>query len=154
MEIEHKYLVIGEGFRQLATAVHHIEQGYLSLHPTVRVRIRDQEGFITIKGPSSLNGLMRQEYEYPIPLEDAQALMRLCGSRTISKDRYIVPYEGHTWEVDVFLGRHAGQLLAELEVASPEQTFALPDWVGSEVTGQVEYYNAHMALNHQSQDII
>lgn len=147
MEIEHKYLVRREAFRSQATRVYHIEQGYLSLRPTVRVRIRDEEAFMTIKGPSDPSGLMRQEYEYPIPLSDAQALMALCSDRTIVKDRYLVPYQGHTWEVDVFAGRHAGLVLAEIEVASVEEDYALPDWIGEEVTGQPQYYNAYMACH-------
>ncbi len=147
MEIEHKYLVLSEAFRSEATRIYHIEQGYLSLRPTVRVRIRDEEAFMTIKGPSDSSGLMRQEYEYPIPLSDAQALMALCSDRTIVKDRYLVPYQGHTWEVDVFAGRHAGLVLAEIEVASVEEDYVLPDWIGEEVTGQPQYYNAYMACH-------
>lgn len=145
MEIEHKYLVVSEAFRSEATQVYHIEQGYISIRPTVRVRIRDEEAFITIKGPSDLSGLMREEYEYPIPLSDAQALMALCSGRTIVKDRYLVPYHGHTWEIDVFAGRHSGLVLAEIEVNSVTESYQLPPWVGEEVTGRLQYYNAYMA---------
>ncbi len=147
MEIEHKYLVTSEAFRDEATTVYHIEQGYLSVRPTVRVRIRDDEGFLTIKGPSDPTGLMRQEYEYAIPIEEARALMKLCGTRTVIKDRYLVPVGDHVWEVDIFAGRHAGRMLAEIEVDSPEETYDLPEWIGREVTGEREYYNASMALS-------
>lgn len=145
MEIEHKYLVVGDAFRSEAIKVYHIEQGYISTRPTVRVRIRDEEAFITIKGPTDLSGLMREEYEYSIPLSDAQALMALCSERTIVKDRYLVPYHGHVWEVDVFAGRYSGLVLAEIEVGSVTETYLLPPWIGEEVTGIPQYYNAYMA---------
>lgn len=146
MEIEHKYLVVGEGFRDFATRVYHIEQGYLSTRPTVRVRIRDEEAFLTIKGASDPSGLMRDEWEYKIPVAEACELMKLCSGRTLVKDRYLVPYAGHTWEVDVFLGRHEGLTLAELEVEHADETYELPPWIGQEVTGDRRYYNATMAF--------
>lgn len=147
MEIEHKHLVVSDAFRQDAVRVHHIEQGYLSILPTVRIRIRDSEAFITIKGPTDPTGLSREEYEYAIPLAEARALIGLCEGRTLIKDRYLVPHQGNLWEVDVFAGRHSGLVLAELEVPSLETTYPLPDWAGEEVTGQPQYYNAYMALN-------
>lgn len=147
IEIEHKYLVCGDAFRSQATHVYHIEQGYLSTTPTVRVRIRDHEAFVTIKGSTDLSGLAREEYEYSIPFSDAQALMSMCLGRTIVKDRYIVPHQGHTWEVDVFADRYQGLVLAEIEVSSIDEQYALPSWVGEEVTGQPQYYNAYMACH-------
>lgn len=149
MEIEHKFLVSDSSFVDEAIRVHHIEQGYISVRPTVRVRLRDKEAFLTIKGPSDPTGLMREEWEYPIPLEEAKGLMRLCGKRLVVKDRYIVPHEGHEWEVDVFSGRHSGLILAELEVGSAHEVFSRPAWLGEEVTGDRRYYNATMALQEE-----
>lgn len=150
MEIEHKYLVVDESFRAQATKVYHIEQGYLATRPTVRVRIRDEEAFLTIKGASDSSGLMRDEWEYEIPVAEARELMKLCSGRTLVKDRYLVPYAGHTWEVDVFLGRHEGLTLAELEVERADETYELPPWAGLEVTGDRRYYNATMALSQSN----
>lgn len=146
MEIEHKFLVRDRSFIDIATRVHHIKQGYISVRPTVRVRIQDEEAFLTIKGPTDPTGLMREEWEFSIPLEDAKGLMKLCGKRIIEKDRYIVPHQGHEWEVDVFSGKHSGLILAELEVGDANEVFARPSWLGEEVTGDRRYYNATMAL--------
>lgn len=146
MEIEHKYLVLDDSFRHLATQVYHIEQGYISVQPTVRVRIRDEEAFLTIKGPKDPTGLMCSEYEYTIPLAHARELMKLCSGRTLTKERYLVPYQGFTWEVDVFFGRHEGLILAELEVPSTETLFPIPDFIGREVTGERRYHNASLAM--------
>lgn len=142
MEIEHKYLVRDDSFKAEATKVYHIEQGYLSVSPTIRVRIRDEEAFLTIKGPTDASGLSRAEYEYKIPLLEGQELMALAGRKVLTKERYLVPFEGMLWEVDVFSGRHSGLVLAELEVPLVDTQFNLPPWVGEEVTGQRQYYNA------------
>lgn len=152
MEIEHKYLVKSDAFKACATAVRHIFQGYLVAQQglTIRLRIADDQAFMTIKGPSADGGLSRREWEYAIPLAEAREIIPLCAHRTITKDRYLVPHEGHTWEVDVFHGRHEGLVLAELEVASANETFALPPWVGAEVTGDKRYYNAYMSEHHDT----
>lgn len=145
-EIEHKFLVRSMDFLSEATKAYPIDQGYLHASPpTLRVRVRGEQGFLTIKGGSDKSGLAREEYEYEIPLSDAKALLALCGSRRLTKTRYLVPYAGYTWEVDVFSGRHEGLILAELEVTSLDETFPLPPWVGDEVTGNPRYYNGWLA---------
>lgn len=145
MEIEHKFLVSGP-YKHLATDISHIVQGYLSDDPerTVRIRIRDDEAFITIKGPSSSDGLSRLEWEQPIPLDQARQLLALCLPGTIDKHRHIVPYEGHRWEVDEFHGHLEGLTLAELEVPSADTEFAIPPFLGPEVTGNPRYYNSQL----------
>ena len=145
MEIEHKFLVSGP-YKHLATDIRHIVQGYLSDDPerTVRIRIRDDEAFITIKGPSSSDGLSRLEWEQPIPLDQARQLLTLCLPGTIDKHRHIVPYEGHRWEVDEFHGHLEGLTLAELEVPSADTKFAIPPFLGPEVTGDPRYYNSQL----------
>ena len=145
MEIEHKFLVSGP-YKHLATDISHIVQGYLSDDPerTVRIRIRDDEAFITIKGPSSSDGLSRLEWEQPIPLDQAHQLLTLCLPGTIDKHRHIVPYEGHRWEVDEFHGHLEGLTLAELEVPSADTEFVAPPFLGPEVTGDPRYYNSQL----------
>ena len=145
MEIEHKFLVSGP-YKHLATDISHIVQGYLSDDPerTVRIRIRDDEAFITIKGPSSSDGLSLLEWEQPIPLDQARQLLTLCLPGTIDKHRHIVPYEGHRWEVDEFHGHLEGLTLAELEVPSADTEFVAPPFLGPEVTGDPRYYNSQL----------
>jgi CYTH domain-containing protein len=145
VEIEHKFLVSGP-YKHLATDISHIVQGYLSDDPerTVRIRIRDDEAFITIKGPSSSDGLSRLEWEQAIPLDQARQLLALCLPGTIDKHRHIVPYEGHRWEVDEFHGHLEGLTLAELEVPSADTEFAIPPFLGPEVTGDPRYYNSQL----------
>lgn len=145
MEIEHKYLVSGP-YKEMATEVHHIIQGYLSDDPkrTVRIRLRDDEAFLTIKGASSASGLSRYEWERPIPADEARQLLTLCLPGTIDKHRHIIIYKGHRWEVDEFHGYLEGLVLAELEVESETTTFPLPPFVGQEVTGDPRYYNSQL----------
>ena len=145
MEIEHKFLVSGP-YKHLATDISHIVQGYLSDDPerTVRIRIRDDQAFITIKGPSSSDGLSRLEWEQAIPLDQARQLLTLCLPGTIDKHRHIVPYEGHRWEVDEFHGHLEGLTLAELEVPSADTEFVAPPFLGPEVTGDPRYYNSQL----------
>lgn len=121
-----------------------IWQGYISTDPeaTVRLRIADVKAFITIKGIT--HGATRSEWEYEIPLTDAVRMKPLCKS-TLEKTRYIVPYDGHTWEVDIFKGRHRGLALAEIELKHEDETFALPPFIGVEVTGDPKYYNSHIS---------
>lgn len=145
IEIERKYLVKDRSFEGEAIVVKHIEQGYLGVCPIVRIRIQDVEAYMTIKGPSDELGLMRTEYEYAIPLEDARQMMTLIQGVEIVKDRYLVPYRGHMWEVDVFAGAHEGLVVAEVELSSEAEAFELPPWLGEEVTGQTKYYNASLA---------
>ena len=146
LEIERKYLVRDSSFLREAIASDSIDQGYLHTEtPTVRVRTRGEQGFLTIKGASDSAGLIRTEYEYPIPLEDAKALLALCTAGRLTKTRHLVPYQGHTWEVDVFHGELEGLILAELELDSPTTSFPLPPWIGEEVTGDPRYYNSYLA---------
>lgn len=145
-EIERKFLVKNLDFVANATQIYHIAQGYLkSQSPTVRLRIMGEQAFITIKGESSEDGLYRNEWEYPIPLEDAEAMMSLCVCQPISKDRYIIPQGDLCWEVDIFHGRHEGLILAEIELPETTTEIALPHWIGKEVTGDIRYYNATLA---------
>lgn len=144
LEIERKFLVKDRGFEALATAQSQISQGYLSREAerTVRVRLRDGKGFITIK--SKNRGAVRGEWEYEIPERDARELLTLCEGRVISKTRYLVPWQGMTWEVDVFGGDLSGLILAEIELPSADAVFTAPPFVGQEVTGNQRYYNSNL----------
>ena len=150
-EIERKFLVRSEAFKAQATTHYEIEQGYLCKEPgkTIRVRIRDEHAFLTIKSGKLREGLAKFEWEREIELSDARELMQLCLPGAISKTRYIIPappYEGaeRKWEVDVFHGRLDGLVLAELELGDEHEPFERPSWLGEEVTGQPQYYNANM----------
>ena len=146
MEIEHKFLVNGDSYRQLSCDKREIRQGFLSRDPerTVRVRVREDKGFITIKGKGC--GAVHPEFEYEIPVEDAIKLMALCEPPVIEKTRYIVIHEGNRWEVDEFHGAFQGLVIAELEVPHEGYTFALPPFVGTEVTGDPRYYNSQLGI--------
>ena len=146
-EIERKFLVTGD-FKQEACDSFRLVQGYISTDPdrTVRVRIKGEEGFLTIKGRSSLDGLSRYEWEKEIPVSEALELMNLCVSGVIDKTRYLVPYGGHTYEVDVFHGANEGLVLAEIELSDELEAFEKPSWLGEEVTGDVRYYNSMLSL--------
>ena len=151
VEIERKFLVVGDHWRQLGERVL-LRQGYLSTDParTVRVRIEDGEGVLTIKGKSV--GATRGEWEYPIPLADAtQLLDHLCPAPLVEKYRTRVTVGNHVWEVDEFLGANQGLIVAEIELASEDELFLLPDWAGNEVTGQRQYYNSQLIQRPFSQ---
>jgi adenylate cyclase len=144
VEIERKFLLKGDAWRTLETPVL-LRQGYLSLDParTVRVRIEGASGTMTIKGKNA--GATRGEWEYPIPVADAAELLdKLCQCPLIEKYRRRIAYQGHTWEVDEFLGENAGLLVAEIELASEDEAFDKPDWIGEEVTGDARYYNSSL----------
>ena len=147
-EIERKFLVSGE-FRQDSPESYRIMQGYICSDPdrTVRVRVRGDKGFLTIKGRSSEDGLSRYEWEKEIPVSEAFELMALCGSGVIDKTRYLVPFGGHTYEVDVFYGANEGLVLAEIELSDEQEAFEKPSWLGEEVTGDVRYYNSMLSLH-------
>ena len=151
MEIERKFLVVGDDFRRQAYASDDIKQGYiLSSHGrTVRVRLRGGRGYLTIKGPSSDNGLSRYEFEKEISREDAEQLFLLCEPGVIEKTRYLVksPDGRHTSEVDEFFGDNEGLIMAEVELGAADETFEKPDFIGQEVTGDRRYYNGHLRLN-------
>jgi adenylate cyclase len=141
-EIERKFLVIGNAWRELAVGTEY-RQGYLcsGSDRTVRVRIAGGKAFLTIKGKSS--GISRMEFEYAIPVEDARVLLaELCEQPVIDKIRYKVDYRGFVWEVDEFLGDNAGLLVAEIELEEEEQAFEKPPWVGAEVSADRRYSNA------------
>lgn len=147
VEIERKFLVNDNKWRSLGKGVL-LRQGYLSSAPerVVRVRVEGESAMLTIKGRST--GATRNEWEYPIPLADAQALLDgLCERPIIEKYRYRIAHDGMIWEVDEFLGENAGLVVAEIELASEEQVVAKPDWVGEEVTQDPRYFNANL-LRH------
>lgn len=144
-EIERKFLVTGDAWREKAAGTRY-RQGYLSSHPerTVRVRIAGRKGFLTIKGPS--RGATRDEFEYPIPLADAEALLtQLCERPLIEKTRFQVRYKGLTWEIDVFEGENRGLVVAEVELKSEDQAVPVPPWIGREVTDDARYFNSNLA---------
>lgn len=143
LEIERKFLVDG-GFRDRATSVSHIVQGYISSARgrTVRVRLRDDRGYLTIKGPSDEAGLARYEFEKEITADEARELLHICEPGIIDKKRYLVPAGRHVFEVDEFFGENAGLVVAEVELRSADEAFERPDFLGREVTGDRRYYNS------------
>lgn len=147
MEIERKFLVSDKGFITEATSCRQITQAYLVADGTrtVRIRISDDRAWITIKGKSNDSGLSRPEYEYEIPLKEANEMLQLCLPGYIQKKRYVIPYMGHIWEVDVFEGLHSGLILAEVELEDEKEDVPLPEWIGKEVTGDKRYYNSFIA---------
>lgn len=142
LEIERKYLVTDDSYKRLASRSAYIAQGYLCRDPerTVRVRLLDDRGFITVKGVTK--NAVREEYEYEVPAEDARGMLLLCGDAVLSKRRWYVDYDGFTWEVDEFDGLLSGLVVAEIELPAPDTSFALPHFIGAEVTGDVRYYNS------------
>ncbi len=146
MEIERRFLVDKRKLHALNFfSEEKISQGYLSRHPTVRVRLTDERGFLTIK--SLTVDISRQEFEYEIPKADAEKLLRLCGRYVLKKYRRKISYGGHVWEIDFFAGRHTGLILAEVELNSPDEPIDLPDWVTKEVSRDPRYFNSNLAMN-------
>lgn len=144
-EIERKFLVTGDDWRELAQAVRY-RQGYLlaDKERTVRVRTVGDTGYITIKGQS--NGISRLEYEYKIPVTEAEEMLQqLCQKPLIEKNRTTIPYKGFHWEVDEFFGENKGLIIAEIELATENQPFDKPDWIGREVSDDPRYFNACLA---------
>ena len=158
MEIERKYLVTSDCYKELAVARYHIRQGYISREKTgtVRVRITDDRAYLTIKGKPSAGHFARYEWEKEIDVQEAEELMKLCQGTVIDKTRWIVPAETVDnlqltvdnlqliWEVDEFHGKHEGLVVAEIELDNEEQSFEKPDFIGDEVTHDPRYYNANM----------
>ena len=165
MEIERKYLVTSDCYKELAVARYHIRQGYISREKTgtVRVRITDDKAYLTIKGKPAAGHFARYEWEKEIDVHDAEELMKLCQGTIIDKTRWIVPAETVDnlqltvdnlqltvdnlqliWEVDEFHGKHEGLVVAEIELEYEEQVFEKPDFIGKEVTDDPRYYNANM----------
>lgn len=142
-ETERKFLVEGD-YRACVTESSRIVQGYLSsvAERTVRVRIRGERGYLTVKGAGNDSGLSRYEWEREIPLVEAEELLALCEPGVIDKTRHLVPAGHHLYEVDEFHGDNAGLVVAEIELADETEAFEKPAWLGREVTGEVAYYNA------------
>lgn len=146
VEIERKFLVAGN-FKQYAYAHKEIRQGYLSSVPerTVRIRIKGDEAYITIKGTGSTTGASRFEWEKDIPVNEAKELMNLCERGVIEKTRYYITCGKHTFEVDEFGGDNKGLIMAEVELSDENEEFQEPEWLGKEVTGDKRYYNSYLS---------
>lgn len=146
IETERKFLVKGD-FRPFAKAALSIAQGYLCSVPerTVRIRIKGDRGFITVKGAGGPSGMSRYEWEKEIPVAEARELLALCEPGTIDKTRYLVDSGSHVFEVDEFYGENEGLVLAEVELSDESESFVRPDWLGEEVTGDARYYNSMLA---------
>lgn len=147
-EIERKFLVKGE-FKNLAKKETRITQGYLSSVPerTVRVRVKGEKGFITIKGIGNESGASRYEWEKEIASDEVKELLKICEPGVIDKTRFLVEAGEHTYEVDEFYGENEGLTVAEVELNSEDETFEKPEWLGEEVTGDVKYYNSMLMKN-------
>jgi adenylate cyclase len=145
-ETERKFLVIRDIWeKESRPAGIPIRQGYLSESEmaVVRIRIKGKSAFLTIKGKNT--GITRPEFEFAVPLGDAEEMLAQLAPPVVSKTRYIIPFQGKTWEVDVFEGLNEGLILAEIELSSEDETFDMPDWVGEEVSNEKRYYNAWLA---------
>lgn len=148
LEIERKFLVKGD-FKTGAYQSTRVTQGYLSSVPerTVRVRVKGEKGFLTIKGKGNASGISRYEWEKEIPVEEAKELLQLCEPGIIDKTRYLIRHEGHLFEVDEFHGENDGLVIAEIELKNENENFSRPAWLGEEVTGDRKYYNAMLSQN-------
>ena len=146
LEIERKFLVLDDSYKHEAFSSSHIQQGYICSERgrTVRIRIRDEHAYITIKGPSLNGGLSRYEFEQEIPLDDARQLLTLCDPGIIDKTRWLVRSDHHVFEVDEFHGDNDGLIVAEVELASEDEAFVKPHFIGKEVTGDRRYYNSQL----------
>lgn len=148
-EIERKFLVTSEAFKNEAHRRTRIVQGFLNTNPerTVRIRIQGNDGFITVKGKSNKSGLSRFEWEKQISQAEAEDLLHLCEPGIIEKTRYEISVDSHTFEVDDFMGENEGLIVAEIELDSENEPFSKPEWLGNEVTGDVKYYNSNLSKN-------
>ena len=149
IETERKFLVQDEGFKAQAVENHRIRQGYIAHDDgrTVRVRMWDDKGVLTIKGPSMDGGLSRYEWERELTREEAEDLFLLCKPGMVDKTRWIIPAGERKFEVDEFHGENEGLVMAEIELGSEDETFERPSWLGKEVTGDKRYYNSYLARN-------
>jgi len=147
LEIERKFLVKTNVYKALAFRNEPIVQGFLNTHPerTVRVRIKGELGYMTIKGKSNETGTSRFEWEKEISLEEGKNLLKLCEEGVLEKIRYEVKIGNHVFEVDEFGGDNVGLVIAEIELRSEDESFEKPDWLGDEVTGQIKYYNSQLS---------
>jgi adenylate cyclase len=145
-EIERKFLVCDESWREAVAAESRIVQGYLAHSDTVTVRVRvsGEQGTLTLKGASS--GISRSEFEYPVPVDDALRMLdEFASGPVIDKVRHLIPVGSHTWELDVFAGDNAGLVMAEIELASADELFDLPGWAGVEVSDDARFFNVNLA---------
>lgn len=149
LEIERKFLVShGHAYRDAATACSHIQQGYIPCESaTVRIRIRDQKAYLTIKSHSNGQGISRYEFEKEIEVGEALQLLKLCRGGLIDKHRYLVPSGKHTFEVDEFHGQNDGLVMAEVELSSEDEPYVKPAFIGPEVTGNRHFYNSSLLRN-------
>ena len=156
IEIERKFLIAEKALPQILQQAGdgvRMVQGYIETtgHTVVRLRRAGADAYLTIKGPGSDDGTSRAEFEYPVPLEDAESMLaNLCGERIVEKTRYRLEVVKHIWEIDVFDGLNEGLLLAEVELRRADEVFSRPDWVDREVTGNSAYYNSELARNPYS----
>lgn len=147
IEIERKFLVTSSTFKDQAVKKYRIIQGFLNRDPerTVRVRLKDDKGILTVKGLSSNDGLSRFEWEKEISKNDAKVLLEFCEKGVIDKLRYEVTVNDHVFEVDEFFGDNEGLIIAEVELKTENESFTKPDWLGEEVTGNIKYYNSQLS---------
>lgn len=147
VEIERKFLVNSNDFKKEASKSYIIKQGFLNSHEerTVRVRLKKDKGYLTIKGKSSEDGLVRFEWETEITKQEAEQLLALCEKGIIDKIRYEVHLGNHTFEIDEFFGCNEGLIIAEVELRSKNENFEKPDWLAKEVTGDIRYYNSQLS---------
>ena len=147
LEIERKFLVLNEDFKQEAYQKKTIKQGYLSTNKnnTVRVRIANKKAFLTIKGKSNSSGTTRFEWEKEIDIVEAESLFLLCEPSVIDKTRYLIKKGKHIFEVDEFYGDNEGLIIAEVELENENESFEKPDWLGKEVTGRHQFYNSYLS---------
>jgi len=149
IEIERKFLVVSNDFINETFTKKRIVQAYLNSNPerTVRIRIKENKGFLTIKGKGNSTGTTRMEWETEIPLQDAEKLLTICENNIIDKTRHEVMVGKHVYEVDVFVGDNMGLIIAEIELQSEDEAFEKPSWLGKEVTNDERFYNAYLSLN-------
>lgn len=149
LEIERKFLVTSDAYKKEAFSKKRIIQGYLSSNPerTVRVRIKEDKAYLTIKGNSNATGMSRFEWEKEIAVDEAKNLLLLCEKGVIDKTRFEVKIGNHTYEVDEFYGENVGLEMAEIELQSETETFEKPNWLGEEVTNDNRYYNSYLSKN-------
>ena len=142
IEIERKFLIKNNTWKKYVSQSIIINQGYLNSEPerTVRVRVHGDQGILTIKGKN--NNVTRAEFEYSVPLGDAQKMLLMCEQPLIQKTRHIVTVDQHTWEIDIFEGENKGLQIAEIELQSEDEAFTRPDWLGDEVSSDSRYYNS------------
>ena len=149
VEIERKFLVNSQAFRNEAIKSYKIKQGFLNSHKerTVRVRLTEDKGFLTVKGKSSDDGLTRFEWEKVISTREAEELLKLCEETIIDKRRYDVNFGNHTFEIDEFFAENEGLIIAEVELQSKNENIEKPEWLGEEITGDIKYYNSQLSKN-------